>query len=62
MYVSREATFALTTPVQVWAFQKNELFGFPGAEFGPHLWFTGHNELLIKSLKEESPQTPLFEM
>ena len=29
---------------------------------GPHLWFTGHNELLIKSLMEECHQPPLLEM
>ena len=28
-------------------------------DLGPHLWFTGHSELLIKSLMEESPPTSL---
>ena len=29
---------------------------------GPHLLFTGHNELLMKLLMEESTQPPVLEM
>ena len=59
MYVSTEATFAL---VQVWDFQKTSSLVCLEQGLGPHFWFTGHNELLIKSLMEESPQPPLLEM
>ena len=48
--------------VQVLVFQKTSSLVCRGQGLGPHLWFTGHNELLIKSLMEESPQPSLLEM
>ena len=59
VYVLREATFVL---VQSLSFSKTSSLVCREQGLGPHLLFTGHNELFIKLLMEESTQPPVLEM